>query len=92
MSDTDWHFQNQDLNTGRIHKIETPDYQIIIGSLGFLLLQEYIFCRVLDIRVAEIMEADAGQPRCFEQHLHSAVGGLRIDRMFRLERIVEDPF
>ena len=35
-------------------KTETPNYQVIVGDLGFLLLQRYIFCRVLDIQVSQI--------------------------------------
>ena len=34
-------------------KTESPDYQICSDSPGFLLLQRYIFCRVLDIRVSQ---------------------------------------
>lgn len=45
---------------GTIQKAESPDYQIRIGSLGFLLLQRYIFCRVLDIRVTKLVEATNG--------------------------------
>ena len=36
------------------------------------------FCRVLDIRVAEIVESDAGQPRTFQnplEHVQHAVRG-----------------
>ena len=38
------------------------------------------FCRVLDIRVTEIVESDAGQPRAFQhslQHMQHAVRGHR---------------
>ena len=34
------------------------------------------FCRVLDIRVAQVVESDAGQPRSFQhslQHMQDAV-------------------
>ena len=42
-------------------KTETPNYQVIVGDLGFLLLQRYIFFRVLDIQVPQIMESDSPQ-------------------------------
>ncbi len=47
------------------HKSRTPDYQINIDSLGFLLLQKYIFCHVLDIWVVEVMESYMLTPRAF---------------------------
>ena len=37
------------------------------GSLGFLLLQRIFFCRVLDIRVPEVVEADVAQAVCLQQ-------------------------
>ena len=38
-------------------KTETPNYQVIVDGLGFLLLQEYIICRVLDIWVSKVMQS-----------------------------------
>ena len=49
------------------------------------------FCRVLDIRVTQIMEADAGQPRPLEERFHAAIGRIGIDGIFRLHRIREYP-
>ena len=42
-------------------KTENPGYQIHLGSLGFLLFRIIFFCRVLDIRVTQPMEHDAGE-------------------------------
>lgn len=49
------------------------------------------FCRGLDIRVTQIMEADAGQPRPLEQRLHVAIRRVGVDGIFRLHRVWEDP-
>jgi len=49
------------------------------------------FCRVLDIRVAQIVEANTGQPRPLEQRLHVAIRRVGIDGIFRLHRIREYP-
>ena len=38
----------------------------MFDGLGFLLLQEIFFCRVLDIRVTKIMESDMWQVICLE--------------------------
>ena len=54
----------------RFDKIQITD------SLGFLLLQRFIFCRVLDIRVAQVMKADARQSGPFQhplEHVQHAV-------------------
>ena len=49
------------------------------------------FCRVLDIRVAQIVEADTGQPRPPEQRLHVEVGRAGVDRILRLHWVGEYP-
>ena len=49
------------------------------------------FCRVLDIRVTQIMEADAGQPRPLKERFHVAIGRVGIDWIFRLHRVREYP-
>lgn len=49
------------------------------------------FCRGLDIRVTQIMKADAGQPRPLEQRLHVEVGRAGVDRILRLHRVGEYP-
>ena len=49
------------------------------------------FCRGLDIRVTQIMEANAGQPRPPEQRLHAEVGRAGVDRILRLHRVGEYP-
>ena len=46
---------------------------------------------MLDIRVTQIVEADAGQPRPVEQRLHVAIRRVGIDGIFRLHRIREYP-
>ena len=42
--------------------------------------------------VAQIMEADAGQPRPLEQRLHAAIGRIGVDWIFRLHGVWENPF
>ena len=49
------------------------------------------FCRVLDIRVTQIMEADAGQTCPLEQRFHVAISRVGVDGIFRLHRIREYP-
>ena len=49
------------------------------------------FCRVLDIRVAQIMEPDVRQSRLFQQHLHPVVGGTGTHRFLRSQWFREDP-
>lgn len=49
------------------------------------------FCRGLDIRVAQIVEADAGQSRPPEQRLHVEVGRAGVDRILRLHWVGEYP-
>ena len=49
-----------------IEKAGIPDHRSMFDGLGFLLLQEIFFCRVLDIRVAKIMESDMWQVICLE--------------------------
>lgn len=49
------------------------------------------FCRGLDIRVTQIMKADAGQPRPLEECFHVAIRRIGIDGVFRLHRIREYP-
>ena len=46
---------------------------------------------MLDIRVTQIVEADAGQPRPLEQRFHVAIRRIGIDGIFRLHRVWEDP-
>ena len=41
--------------------------------------------------VTQIMKADAGQASPLEQSLHVAIGRIRIDGIFRLHRVWEDP-
>ena len=41
--------------------------------------------------VAQVVEADAGQPRPLEQRLHVAIRRVGINRVFRLHRVWEDP-
>ena len=53
--------------------------------------QAKIFCRVLDIRVTQIVEADAGQACPLEERFHVAIGRVGIDGIFRLHRIREYP-
>ena len=50
-----------------------------------------IFCRELDIRVAQIMEPDVRQSRLFQQHLHPVVGGTGSHRFLRGQWFREDP-
>ena len=49
------------------------------------------FCRELDIRVTQIVEADAGESCPLEQRLHVAIGCIGVDWIFRLHRIREYP-
>ncbi|OKZ70326.1 MAG: hypothetical protein BHV93_07845 [Clostridiales bacterium 52_15] len=49
------------------------------------------FCRVLDIRVAQIMESNAGQPRPLEQRLHVTISCIGIDWIFRLHGVRKYP-
>ena len=49
------------------------------------------FCRVLDIRVTQIVEANAGQPRPLEQRFHVEVGRAGVDRILRLRWVGEYP-
>ena len=49
------------------------------------------FCLGLDIRVTQIMEADAGQPRPLKERFHVAIGRVGIDWIFRLHRVREYP-
>lgn len=49
------------------------------------------FCRELDIRVTQIVEANAGQPCPLEERFHVAIGCIGIDGIFRLHRIREYP-
>lgn len=49
------------------------------------------FCRELDIRVTQIVEANAGQPRPLEERFHVAIGRVGIDGIFRLHRVREYP-
>ena len=53
--------------------------------------QAKTFCRVLDIRVTQLMEADAGQPRPLKERFHVAIGRVGIDGIFRLHRVREYP-
>ena len=69
-------------------KSQTTEF---LGSLGFLLLQRYIFCRELDIRVTKVVETDVGQASGVQQGLQVAVCGTGIGGGFRLQRIWEDP-
>ena len=46
---------------------------------------------MLDIRVTQIVEANAGQPRPPEQRFHVEVGRAGVDRILRLHRVGEDP-
>ena len=46
---------------------------------------------MLDIRVTQIMEADAGQPRPLKQRLHVAIRRVGIDWIFRLHWVRKDP-
>ena len=46
---------------------------------------------MLDIRVAQIVEADTGQPRPPEQRFHAEVGRAGVDRILRLHRVGEYP-
>lgn len=57
MPAADWRFQIL-LYSFNTQKQKPQTIKTRIGSLGFLLLQEYIFCRVLDIRVPQIMKID----------------------------------
>ena len=41
-----------------IEKAGIPDHRSMFDGLGFLLLQEIFFCRVLDIRVPKLVEAE----------------------------------
>ena len=52
-----------------------------------LLLQRFIFCRVLDIRVTQIMKADTGQSRPLEHRFHVAISRIRADGIFWLHRV-----
>ena len=49
------------------------------------------FCRVLDIRVAQIVEADVWQASLLEQNFQSAVGRVRVHGQLRTDRLREDP-
>lgn len=49
------------------------------------------FCRVLDIRVTQIVEANAGQPRPLKERFHVAIGRVGIDGIFRLHWVRKDP-
>ena len=49
------------------------------------------FCRVLDIRVTQIVEADAGESCPLEERFHVAIRRVGIDGIFRLHRIREYP-
>ena len=49
------------------------------------------FCRELDIRVTQIVEANAGQTRPLEQRLHVAIRRVGVDGIFRLHRVREYP-
>lgn len=49
------------------------------------------FCLGLDIRVTQIMKADAGESCPLEQRLHVAIGRVGIDGIFRLHRVREYP-
>ena len=41
--------------------------------------------------VAQVVEADAGQPRPLEQRFHVAIGCIGVDGIFRLHRVREYP-
>ena len=49
------------------------------------------FCRVLDIRVTQIVEADTGESCPLEQRFHVEVGRAGVDRILRLHRVGEYP-
>ena len=49
------------------------------------------FCRVLDIRVPQIVEADAGQARPPEQRFHVAISRVGIDGVLWLHWVWEYP-
>ena len=54
-------------------------------------MQKYIFCRVLDIRVPQIVEADVWQARLLEQDFQAAVGRVRVHGQLRADWLREDP-
>lgn len=50
-----------------------------------------IFCRELDIRVTQIMEANIGQFCLLQNALHGMIGTVGRNGIFRSKRIPEDP-
>ena len=50
----------------------------MFDGLGFLLLQEIFFCRVLDIRVAQIVEADTLGTDSFQYLVMGMPEGIRM--------------
>lgn len=50
------------------------------------------FCRVLDIRVPQIVEADVRQSHLSQQGFELLIGSTGIYRQFWAERVIEDPW
>ena len=54
-------------------KTEIPIHQRLLDELGFLLFEDYIFCRVLDIRVPEVVDSDTLDPCRLRPSVHLMV-------------------
>ena len=68
-----------------IEKAGIPDHRSMFDGLGFLLLQEIFFCRVLDIRVTKIMKTYT-RHIVFLQHIGKM--GTHITRFDNLANLV----
>ena len=61
-----------------------PRLSASVDSLGFLLLQRFIFCRVLDIRVPEIVIPDLSHSLCLEQFRKTLCDVVGLDQIANL--------
>ncbi len=61
-----------------IEKAGIPDHRSMFDGLGFLLLQEIFFCRVLDIRVTECVRMDVRKVVLFTEVIQPVSDTVRI--------------